>query len=187
MATEGRRKDSFTPLSAAIGRKTESVFTEQNLPHAPPMPAFIWSLRVRRTIQRKGEWGLWVGRPREARGNVSRFGHLVFPEGVPTPRRVEVLPYGASRRSDSSGDTDSEFSALGGADVRVGLGTSGTLSGTVNPDFGQVELDPAVLNLTVFETFFPEKRPFFLEDGRTFLPPYGLFRLFHSRRIGTED
>jgi hypothetical protein len=69
-------------------------------------------------------------------------------------------------------------------DLRVGLGTSATLAATVNPDFGQVEQDPAVLNLTVFETFFPEKRPFFLEDSRTFVPPYGIFQLFHSRRIG---
>ncbi|HYU78666.1 MAG TPA: DUF5916 domain-containing protein, partial [Vicinamibacterales bacterium] len=71
-----------------------------------------------------------------------------------------------------------------GVDVRVGLGTASTLSATINPDFGQVELDPAVLNLSVFETFFPEKRPFFLEDSRTFVPPFGVFQLFHSRRIG---
>ena len=58
------------------------------------------------------------------------------------------------------------------------------MSATVNPDFGQVEQDPAVLNLSVFETFYPEKRPFFLEDSRTFVPPYGNFQLFHSRRIG---
>lgn len=54
----------------------------------------------------------------------------------------------------------------------------------MNPDFGQVEQDPAVLNLSVFETFFPEKRSFFLEDSRTPVPPYGMFQLFHSRRIG---
>ena len=68
--------------------------------------------------------------------------------------------------------------------MRVGLGSDATLAATVNPDFGQVEQDPAVLNLSVFETFFPEKRPFFLEDSRTFVPPYGNFQLFHSRRIG---
>ena len=59
-----------------------------------------------------------------------------------------------------------------------------TLSATVNPDFAQVELDPAVLNLTVFESFFPERRPFFLEDSRTFQLPFRQFPLFHSRRIG---
>ena len=68
--------------------------------------------------------------------------------------------------------------------MRVGLGTSTTLSATINPDFGQVELDPAVLNLSVFETFFPEKRPFFLEDSRSLAPAFGRFPMFHSRRIG---
>ena len=66
----------------------------------------------------------------------------------------------------------------------MGLGTANTLSATFNPDFGQVEQDPAVLNLTVFETFFPEKRPFFLEDSRMFVLPFAQFPLFHSRRIG---
>ena len=68
--------------------------------------------------------------------------------------------------------------------MRVGLGTSTTISATINPDFGQVEADPAVLNLSVFETFFPEKRPFFLEDSRTFVLPYGQAPDFYSRRIG---
>jgi Domain of unknown function (DUF5916) len=77
-----------------------------------------------------------------------------------------------------------ESGASTGVDLRLGVGTGATLSATVNPDFGQVEQDPAVLNLSVFETFYPEKRPFFLEDNRTFVPPYGNFQLFHSRRIG---
>ncbi len=68
--------------------------------------------------------------------------------------------------------------------MRIGLGTSTTVSATLNPDFGQVEADPAVLNLSVFETFFPEKRPFFLEDSRMFVLPYGQVPDFYSRRIG---
>ncbi len=72
----------------------------------------------------------------------------------------------------------------GGLDFRMGLGTATTLSAAINPDFGQVEQDPAVLNLSVFETFFPEKRPFFIEDSRTFVPTYPQVPMFHSRRIG---
>src|SRR5688500_3240396 len=68
-------------------------------------------------------------------------------------------------------------------DLRLGFGAA-TLSATINPDFGQVEADPAVLNLSVFETFFPEKRPFFLEDSRVFVLPYGQASDFSSRRIG---
>jgi len=99
------------------------------------------------------------------------------------PRRVELMPFAFARREDSTAASP-EHALNGGLDARLGLGTSATLSATINPDFAQVEQDPAVLNLTVFETFFPEKRPFFLEDSRIFIPPRRQFRLFHSRRIG---
>ena len=69
-----------------------------------------------------------------------------------------------------------------GLDAKILLTSNLTLSATINPDFGQVELDPAVLNLSVFETFFPEKRPFFLEDSRALAPAFGRFPMFHSRR-----
>ena len=72
----------------------------------------------------------------------------------------------------------------GGLDFRMGLGTASTLSAAINPDFGQVEQDPAVLNLSVFETFFPEKRTFFTEDSRVLVPNYPQVPMFYSRRIG---
>ncbi|MHC4108452.1 MAG: DUF5916 domain-containing protein, partial [Planctomycetota bacterium] len=144
----------------------------------------VWGFSVRREIQRKGERGQWVGRPRGERGQVSRWGHLIFTTQLSSPRRMEALPYIAAAREDLPGDVASDHDVKAGADFRGGLGTAATLSVTVNPDFAQVEQDPAVLNLTIFESFFPEKRPFFLEDSRTFIPPYGMFRLFHSRRIG---
>src|SRR5205085_10812426 len=87
-------------------------------------------------------------------------------------------------RNERSSDGTIDNGVDAGLDMRVGLGTSTTLSATINPDFGQVELDPAVLNLSIFETFFPEKRPFFLEDSRAFQSPFGQFPMFHSRRIG---
>src|SRR5207244_7240625 len=99
-------------------------------------------------------------------------------------RRIEIIPYALARAERQPDVSGTGFEGSAGADLRLGLGTSATLSATVNPDFGQVEQDPAVLNLSIFETFFPEKRPFFLEDSRTFVPPYGIFQLFHSRRIG---
>jgi hypothetical protein len=147
----------------------------------------VWGFNVRRTIQRKGEEGEWVGRPRGERGNVSRWGHLVFDEqALAPPRRMEVLPYVLAGRTDPAGSSDADHTGAVGADVRLGVGSGATLSATVNPDFGQVEQDPAVLNLTVFETFFPERRPFFLEDARTFVPGVQQFQLFHSRRIGRQ-
>lgn len=150
---------------------------------ASPQPQQVWGFMIHRQIRRRSELGTWVPRPRGERGEVSFFGHLVFDEPLPSPRRLELVPYTLAR-TEHRHDADAEGGAAVGMDMRTGIGTAFTLSATVNPDFGQVEQDPAVLNLSVFETFFPEKRPFFLEDSRTFVPPYGLFQVFHSRRIG---
>jgi hypothetical protein len=150
---------------------------------ASPAPGQVWGFNIQRQIRRKSETGTWVAKPRGERGEVSFFGHVLFDGRMPSPRRLELLPYVLSR-GEFVPERAGEGGAAMGVDARMGLGTGATLSATVNPDFGQVEQDPAVLNLSVFETFFPEKRPFFLEDSRTFVPPYSLFQLFHSRRIG---
>ncbi|MGH9332102.1 MAG: DUF5916 domain-containing protein, partial [Vicinamibacterales bacterium] len=153
---------------------------------ASPAPGQVWGLNARRQVRQTGEFQTWVPKPRGERGEVSLFGHLVFDEPLTPPRRIEIMPYTLAR-ADRPADAAkaSTFGASTGVDLRFGLGSAATLSATVNPDFGQVEQDPAVLNLSVFETFFPEKRPFFLEDSRTFVPG-GIwqFQLFHSRRIG---
>jgi hypothetical protein len=151
---------------------------------APPSPRTVWGMSSRRTIRRRAESGEWIGRPRGEKGSVSRWGHLVFDDPLHPPRRVELLPYSLARQEVLPHNAGTNPGAGAGADLRVGIGTGSTLSATINPDFGQVEQDPAVLNLTVFETFFAEKRPFFMEDSRTFVPPYQLFQLFNSRRIG---
>jgi hypothetical protein len=150
---------------------------------ASPEPGQVWGFNPRRQIHRRSESGEWTAKPRGEQGIVSRWGHLVFDAPLQPARRIEWIPYVRAGGAHFPAAED-EISAGTGVDVRVGLGSGATLSATVNPDFGQVEQDPAVLNLTVFETFFPEKRGFFLEDSRTFVPPYGIFQLFHSRRIG---
>ena len=143
----------------------------------------VWGFNVRRDIYRKAEFERWVPTPRGEQGVVSRFGHLIFEGTVAPPRRLEMLPYGSVRSEHTPNDAP-DHGAEAGLDVRMGIGTANTLSATFNPDFGQVEQDPSVLNLSVFETFFPEKRPFFLEDSRVFVLPFPQFPLFHSRRIG---
>jgi hypothetical protein len=143
----------------------------------------VWGFTLRRDIFRRGEIDRWVGLPRGEVGFVSLFGHLVFDEAPSPPRRIELQPFVFARTENVAGEP-SDHSLSGGIDARIGLGSWATLSATVNPDFGQVEQDPAVLNLTVFETFFPEKRAFFLEESGTFRLPYGGFPVFHSRRIG---
>jgi hypothetical protein len=143
----------------------------------------VWGFQVRREVQKTGEWAMWMAKPRGTRGVVSQFGHLLFTAPITAPRRLELLPY-AGGRSEYDVEDGRSGTANAGVDLRLGLGTAATVAATFNPDFGQVEQDPAVLNLSVFETFYPEQRPFFLEDSRVFSLPYGQFPLFHSRRIG---
>ena len=148
-----------------------------------PGEAVVWGFNVRRDIVYNAEVIRWVATPRGAQGFVSRFGHLTFAKPPATPRRFEVQPFMLARNEhDTTAGNDRD--GTGGLDMRMGLGTATTLSAAVNPDFGQVEQDPAVLNLSVFETFFPEKRPFFIEDSRVLVPNYPQVPMFHSRRIG---
>jgi hypothetical protein len=148
-----------------------------------PGEAVVWGFNIRRDIVYNAEMIRWVGTPRGAQGFVSRFGHLTFAKPPAPPRRLELQPFTLARQEHQT-NLDVDHDMTGGLDFRMGLGTATTLSATVNPDFGQVEQDPAVLNLSVFETFFPEKRPFFTEDSRLLVPNYPQVPMFHSRRIG---
>jgi hypothetical protein len=160
-----------------------------------PREQYTWGLEVMRRIGRKKEWGQWVYIPREVNGWNSRFGHLEGIAHIDPPRSLEVFPFGLSRATASlgnqGGDGGTRGIATAGVDVRYAINSGVSLNGTVNPDFGQVEADPAVLNLSVFETFLQERRPFFLEGNSIFETPKpfivgvdGPSRLFHSRRIG---
>ncbi len=158
-----------------------------------PAPEQLWGFNVTRVIQRKNETALWKPIPKEGSGWVSEYGELQVGALNP-PMRLEVLPYVLSRGAvtprldDNPFETGSEFSGNAGADVRYGLTSALTLNVTVNPDFGQVEADPSSVNLTVFETFFQEKRPFFVEGSNIFnyhlTGGRGQQQLFYSRRIG---
>ena len=148
-----------------------------------PGEAVVWGFNIRRDIVYNAEMIRWVATPRDAQGFVSRFGHLTFAKPPAAPRRFEVQPFTLARQEHATA-TGFDRGLSGGLDMRMGLGTATTLSAAINPDFGQVEQDPAVLNLSVFETFFPEKRPFFIEDSRVLVPNYPQVPMFHSRRIG---
>jgi len=147
-----------------------------------PADSYTWGINVVRSIPLKHEMVYWTRVPRNERGWVSRFGHLVGLEGISPARALEVLPYAVGRSILYPGnDRDCDLTARVGADVRYGLSHSTSLNATINPDFGQVEADPAELNLTIFETFQSERRPFFVEGAETFRTPIDLF---YSRRIG---
>jgi len=159
--------------------------------------AYIWGINFQRSIGRKQEQMQWVLIPRAENAWVSRFGHLEGIQGISPPARLEALPYAVGRssfvpKSAAHPNGRDLFSSLGG-DLRYGLSSNISLNATVNPDFGQVEADTAVLNLSVFETFFQERRPFFIEGNTIFQTPnpdiLGISsppRLFYSRRIGKQ-
>ncbi len=152
-----------------------------------------WGINVFRRISRRAEKVAWSFVPQGVTGYASRFGHLEGIEGIKPRRSLEILPFtvGRSIRPVGDGGGENDLSSSAGVDLRYGLSSNISLNATVNPDFGQVEGDPAVLNLTVFETRHRERRPFFLEGIQIFQSPRpsitgvtGQARLFHSRRIG---
>ncbi|MEO6058282.1 MAG: DUF5916 domain-containing protein [Gemmatimonadales bacterium] len=135
---------------------------------------YRWGINFFRLIARRNERDFVAYRPSEGSGFVSRFPTLEGIESVSPPARLEVLPYATSRAeytAHEAGDPfrdGSRFGAGAGTDFKLGLGGNLTLAGTVNPDFGQVEVDPAVVNLSDVETFFDERRPFFVEGSSIF-------------------
>jgi len=157
----------------------------------------VWGLQVQRRVFREDERSVWQYISNTAPGWVSFFGELHGIKSISPSRRIELLPYGVSdvrkfpAEAGNPFATGQETNFAGGADMKVGITSDLTLDVSINPDFGQVEADPSEVNLTAFETFFSEKRPFFIE-GQNILD-YRLMggdggfandRLFYSRRIG---
>lgn len=151
-----------------------------------------WGLQFIRRISRKKEAIHWALIRKSESGWTSKFGHLVGIENLSRSANVEILPYvvGSSKFLPVSPafPKGSDFSSNAGADLKYRPNGGLTIDATFYPDFGQVEADPAVLNLSTFETFYPEKRPFFIEGSQiirftTFGDAFGP-GLFYSRRIG---
>ncbi|HET8538624.1 MAG TPA: DUF5916 domain-containing protein [Anaeromyxobacter sp.] len=162
-------------------------------------PGLTFGFGVKRVIPRRHETDLSVLIPRSARGQVARLGELVGLEGLKPVRAFELLPYVAARASLRPRATDgdpprprvAEPAGDVGLDLRTSVGRGLTLQATLNPDFGQVEADEIIQNLSTFEAFFPEKRPFFTQGMDLFQPvaPPGrpsTQQLFYSRRIGLD-
>ena len=162
-----------------------------------------WGVNAMRFIRRKNERDWLELVPKNESGRASRMAHLSGLDGLRPKRHIALLPYTAARaefvqpaRVGNPFNDGSRAFGSAGVDLKWGVTSNLTLDGTVNPDFGQVEVDPAVVNLSQFETFFPEKRPFFLEGAQIF----GNFgqggannfwgfntsdpNIFYSRRIG---
>ncbi len=161
----------------------------------------VWGININRDIKRNAENSFFVMIPSTESGFVSRFADLVGLDGIKSKQRFEVLPYFVQKAQyliHDSGDPfykGNQYKTSIGADLKIGLGSSFNIAATVNPDFGQVEVDPAVVNLSAFETYFDEKRPFFIEGQHLFNFGqggansnwgfnFGNPELFYSRRVG---
>ncbi|PID62534.1 MAG: hypothetical protein CR986_01235 [Ignavibacteriae bacterium] len=160
-----------------------------------------WGVNFNREIKRNNEETYLVMVPKKESGFVSHFVDLVGLNGITSKQRLEVRPYVVQKAQYLIHDQDDPFYKGNryptniGADIKIGLGSNFNLDATINPDFGQVEVDPAVVNLSAFETYFSEKRPFFIEGENLFEYGYGAANnnwffnfgspsLFYSRRIG---
>jgi hypothetical protein len=162
-----------------------------------PTRAGTFGLALYRRVGRLSETSTWPLLSKGAAGVVSSFGDLTGLELTRSPKRLEVVPYAVAQLTTEEPEAGNPFEkrsdpgASFGADVKFALTPGLTFTGAINPDFGQVEADPAVVNLTAFETFYNERRPFFVEGS-------GIFRfdltcndgqctgLFYSRRIGRQ-
>jgi Domain of unknown function (DUF5916)/Carbohydrate family 9 binding domain-like len=148
-----------------------------------PQEEQVWGLHAWRWIDRLQEEDQWQLIPRQNTGRMYNLGELHGISGLKHSRHLEILPHVVGQDASNPGRTGG--TATGGVDLKLGVTTNFTLDATVNPDFGQVEADPSVINLTAYETFYDEKRPFFLE-GKKILS-FGLEdsdQLFYTRRIG---
>ncbi len=189
----GNRDSDWNAVwDAEVSMDDRGWYVEMRIPFSAirfkPEDDMTWGLQVYRWLHGRGEDTGWVVWDREESGFVNRFGTLTGLRGVENPNKLEVLPYVVTRHTDPAAegeaDTWNHFQNMG-ADFKYGVTSNLTLNATIQPDFGQVEADPATLNLSPFETYFQEKRPFFVEGARFFQHPD--FNLFYSRRIGTGD
>jgi hypothetical protein len=159
----------------------------------------VWGIQVMRHIWRLEERSRWQFIPKGAPGYVHLFGELQGIKNIRPKRHIELLPYAVAKlerfeKEEGNPFLDgksSEYSA--GLDGKIGITNDLTVDFTINPDFGQVEADPSEVNLTAFETYFSERRPFFIEGKNIyqFSPSRSITihnmqsdNLFYSRRIG---
>ena len=196
--------DSWDPVWEVATRVDSAGWTaEMRIPYSQlrfgRAPVQTWGLQILRYVDRLNERDMWAFWRRNEAGGPAFFGHLTDLHIGAQPRQVEVLPYVVSRQKYehvAAGDpfhSRSDTHIAAGGDLKYLLTSNLTLDATFNPDFGQVEVDPATLNLSAYETFYSEKRPFFISGSSAFR--FGGMNcmfcsntsglgVFYSRRIG---
>jgi hypothetical protein len=160
----------------------------------------VWGMEMARVIYRRNETDFWQHIPKDSPGIVHMFGELSGLDGIKPRKIFDVTPYGVAKLETFKKDPGNPFLFMekgrrydlnGGLDAKIGITNNMTMDLTINPDFGQVEADPSEVNLTAYETYFSEKRPFFIEGNNITNFNIGLGdgdsgndNLFYSRRIG---
>ncbi len=157
----------------------------------------IWGFQIKREIANKNEEDYWTFWSKDEQGFVRHFGELNNLNNIPQQKHIQLIPYTTGQLDHSKlyknpvHPKNYNLSNIKGLDVKFGVTNNLTLDITINPDFGQVEADPAELNLSAFESYFDEKRPFFVEGGNIFNYALGMGdgdqsqnSLFYTRRIG---
>lgn len=211
---DNKNDDSWDGIwEVAVQRESHGWTAEFRVPFSQIRFAkkdpYTWGIDFYRRIHRKNEEGFLVLHPRNDDIRVSRWPELIGIQGIEPPPRIEVLPYVTGTGKFLQKDPVATFNngrddpfVLGrdylgsfGADAKIGLSGSFTLDASINPDFAQVEVDPAIVNLTAYETQYEEKRPFFMEGstilrfGRGGAAGFTDYNwsdpsFFYSRRIG---
>jgi hypothetical protein len=209
VASGGGGDSSWDPIWEVTSViRDEGWFTEMRIPFSQlrfsPGDDMVWGVQAERNIRRVEESAFFSFTPKLERGGVARYGHLTGLRGIGAGKKLEVLPYvGMSAEyiyQEPSSQvafnnpfrSGSDYIGRAGVDLKYLLGSNLTLDAAANPDFGQVEVDPAVINLTAFETRFQERRPFFVEGAEIFTygrgGPTGSTgrapQVLYSRRIG---
>ncbi|NLJ42428.1 MAG: carbohydrate binding family 9 domain-containing protein [Bacteroidales bacterium] len=151
----------------------------------------VWGLHTWRWIDRLQEESNWERQTKTGPGMLYNYGEFIGLRGLKKSRRLEIQPFvlgDLKTMKEIPGDPYTKngrnWGGNAGLDAKIGVSSNFTIDLTVNPDFGQVESDPSVMNLTAFETFYEEKRPFFLEGLTIFDYKFDNQTLFYSRRIG---
>jgi hypothetical protein len=151
----------------------------------------VWGMHTWRWINRLQEESNWEIQSKTGPGMLYNFGELHGIKGLKKSQRLEIMPYALGDIKTMKKEQGNPFADKGrvfggniGLDAKIGVSSNFTVDLTINPDFGQVESDPSVINLTAFETFYEEKRPFFLEGLTIFDYKFDNQSLFYSRRIG---
>ncbi len=189
----------------AVHRDTYGWSVEMRIPYTQlrfnDTRKMVWGINFYRKIQRNNEEDYLIMVPKAESGFVSHFAQLINLNGIKPQQRFEMLPYLVSKAQYLVHDSNDPFykskqyQQTIGMDLKFGIGSNLNLDATINPDFGQVEVDPASVNLSTFETYYEEKRPFFIEGNNIFSFGYGGSNnnwsfnwsnpeIFYSRRIG---